>query len=322
MALFHEEEANAISYRVAQQVLKDGRGAESSNGSYGKRVWAALWKLKIPNKIKVFGWRACHDIRRQDVWAGSVKILQKGCTDQYDLLHLLEYLLDRLSLEEVEVFFTQAWFIWSRRNSVLHGGKFIDPGTLNRRAAEYLQEYKHAQEQLDAEPVMQNSREAWEPPPESAVKLNFDAAVFSEVNRTGVGAIIHNYKSEVMAAMSARGPAVHGSEKGELLACRKAIEFAIDAGFSRLVIEGDNVNVIKAISSQAANISLLGNVVEDIKHLIRGLQWMSTSHIRQSGNKVAHVLAQYARIIVEDLYWIEDSPPPVIEQLYQDVCLL
>ena len=50
------------AYRVAQQVLKDGRGAESSNGSYGKRVWAALWKLKIPNKIKVFEWRACHDI--------------------------------------------------------------------------------------------------------------------------------------------------------------------------------------------------------------------------------------------------------------------
>ena len=89
-ALFHEEEADAIckiplsrrsvvdsitwlhnkngkfivklAYRVAQQVLKVGKGAESSNGGYGNQVWAALWKLKIPNKIKVFGWRACHDI--------------------------------------------------------------------------------------------------------------------------------------------------------------------------------------------------------------------------------------------------------------------
>ena len=25
-------------------------------------MWAAIWKLQIPNKIKVFGWRACHDI--------------------------------------------------------------------------------------------------------------------------------------------------------------------------------------------------------------------------------------------------------------------
>ena len=74
-----------------------------------------------------------------------------------------------------------------------------------------------------------------------------------------------------MAAMSARGLAVHSSEEDELLTCRKAVEFAIDAGFSKLVLEGDNVNVMQAISSQEANISLLGNVVEDIKHLIRGL---------------------------------------------------
>jgi len=218
MALFHEKEADAIckipfsrrsvfdsitwlhnkngkftvksAYRVAQQVLKVGRGAESSNGRYGKQVWSALWKLKIPNKIKVFGWRACHDIlltrlyltkRRiisdnmcpiccrcpestihvlwecaatQNVWASSVKILQKGCTGQNDLLHLLEYLLDPLSLEEVEVFLIHAWLIWNRHNSVIHGGRFIDPVTFNQRAVEYLEEYKHAQQQLHVETVM------------------------------------------------------------------------------------------------------------------------------------------------------------------------
>ena len=96
----------------------------------------------------------------------------------------------------------------------------------------------------------------------------------------------------------------------------------MDAGFSRLVIEGDNVNAIQALFSPLVNHSLLGNVVDDIKHLIRGLQWVSISHTRRSGNKVAHVLAQHARNIVKDLYWIEDSPPPVMEQLYQDACHL
>ena len=122
---------------------------------------------------------------------------------------------------------------------------------------------------------MQISTEAWKPPPESAFKLNFDAAVFFEVNRFSVGAIIRNYKGEIMATMSARGPAVYSNEEGGLLACRKVTEFGIDVGFSKLVIERDNVNVIKAISLQTTNLSLLGNVVDNIKHLIRGLQCVS-----------------------------------------------
>ena len=52
-----------------------------------------------------------------------------------------------------------------------------------------------------------------------------------------------------MATMSVRGPAVHSSEEGELLTGQKAVEFAIDASFSKLVLEGDNVNVMQAISS-------------------------------------------------------------------------
>ena len=54
--------------------------------------------------------------------------------------------------------------------------------------------------------------------------------------KTGFGAIIRNDKGEVMAAMSAGGPLVSSSEEAELLACRKAVEFATDAGFSELVI--------------------------------------------------------------------------------------
>ena len=47
-----------------------------------------------------------------------------------------------------------------------------------------------------------------------------------------------------------------------------------------------------------------------------------TSKIRRGGNKVAHVLAQHARNLEDELYWLEDSPSPVLEALYQDALLL
>ena len=64
------------------------------------------------------------------------------------------------------------------------------------------------------------------------------------------------------------------------------------------------------------NTSLFGNDVDDIHHLIRGLQWSSVCCIRRGGNRVAHALAQCTRnTLDDDLYWQEDSPPPAIEAL-------
>ena len=74
-----------------------------------------------------------------------------------------------------------------------------------------------------------------------------------------------------MAAMAVKGPEVSSSIAAKLLACRKAIEFAVDAGFSELVIEGDNSLVMTTISTMKIDQSLVGNVVGDIQHLIHNL---------------------------------------------------
>ena len=37
---------------------------------------------------------------------------------------------------------------------------------------------------------------------------------------------------------------------------------------------------------------------------------------------MAHVLAQYARNLDEDLCWLEDTPPPALAALYHDASLL
>lgn len=170
--------------------------------------------------------------------------------------------------------------------------------------------------------VVHSISEVWKPPPSLVFKLNFDATIFSDSHRAEFGAIICNDKGEVMAATTAKGPYVRSSDEVELLACRKAIEFAIDVGFAELVIEGDNVNVMNAISAYEADLSLLGNVVDNVRHLLCGLQWVTIYCTRRGGNRVAHALVQYARNIYDDIFWMEDSPPPAMEALYHDSLLL
>ena len=110
------------AYKVARRMRGEGSRAESSGGCVGKLVWPVLWKLYVPNKIKIFGWWACNDIlptkcnlvRRkiinddkchicsrevesithalwgcaavQDVWAGSILKLQKGVSAFSDFM--------------------------------------------------------------------------------------------------------------------------------------------------------------------------------------------------------------------------------------------
>ena len=96
-------------------------------------------ETKIPNKMKVFAWRVCNDIlptkmnlvnRRiitdascpictrfpetavhvlwdcdaaQDVQAGSLKSLQKGKHGLLDMFQLMEYLMEQLAREDLEL---------------------------------------------------------------------------------------------------------------------------------------------------------------------------------------------------------------------------
>ena len=144
-------------------------------------------------------------------------------------------------------------------------------------------------------------------------KLNFDAVMFSELRFSGVGAMIRNEKGEVMAAMSARGPQVGESAVVEIIACRRALEFAGEAGFTDLVVEGDNLSVMKSLAA-----SWLGHIIQDIKGLTRSLRNVSFSYVRRATNSVAHGLVRYAKNIREDMYWMEENPPPVLEALCYD----
>ena len=131
-------------YHVACEVLKHEGWAECSCGGDMQQVWQALWKMRVPNKIKIFGWRVFHGIlptwfnlgkkkiiresvgpictrlpenelhvfweypTAQDVWAGSRIKIQKCNLGQHDMVQLFQYLLDRLDTNEVELFFIQA----------------------------------------------------------------------------------------------------------------------------------------------------------------------------------------------------------------------
>ena len=126
----------------------------------------------------------------------------------------------------------------------------------------------------------------------------------------------------MMATISTKRGTVRDSEEVKVMACRKALEFAIDAGFTEVILEGDNAMVMKTISQAQPNFSELGLIYEDIWCLVAGFRFISINCVRHSANSVAHALARFARLIDNETVWMEEDPPPVVDALYLDSSLL
>ena len=102
----------------------------------------------------------------------------------------MEDLLERLTFDEMDLFWAQAWFIWNQRNCVVHGGKLKDLSSLNERAEQFVDDFKQAQNHLTIQTRQPLSGDVRQPPPQSEYKLNFDATVFWGLDRSGYRAII------------------------------------------------------------------------------------------------------------------------------------
>ena len=96
-------------------------------------------------------------------------------------------------------------------------------------------------------------------------KVNFNVVVFADLDTSGVGVVMRNDKGEVMASLATRGPPVRDSEEVEVLACQRTLEFAVKVGFSELILEGDNLTVMKSLISLKPNRSRLGHIYEEIQ---------------------------------------------------------
>ena len=128
-------------------------------------------------------------------------------------------------------------------------------------------------------------------------------ACFDDGAASGYGVVIRNEKGEVMAAIVERGGAVRDSEEVEVMACRKVLEFAIDAGFTEIILEGDNALVMKVISQAQQDFSQLGLIYEDIWCLAVGFRTITYNCVRRSANSIAHALARFARLLDQEIVW-------------------
>lgn len=78
------------------------------------------------------------------------------------------------------------------------------------------------------------------------------------------------------------------------MASRKAMEFALEIGLTKVIIEGDLDTIYKELNSTDPSLVMHEHVIEDIKLLVPSFVSYNFTHAHRQGNNVAHALAGLA----------------------------
>lgn len=135
----------------------------------------------------------------------------------------------------------------------------------------------------------------WRPPDSHCYKVNFDVAVFHELNRAGIGVIVRDCGGAALGAVSSSIPLAQSVANVEALACLRAVKFALEIGLTRVVFEGDSAIIIGALIQENSEVASYGNVLEDIRQHVGAFQFVVFSHTSRVCNSIADALAKKAK---------------------------
>ena len=135
----------------------------------------------------------------------------------------------------------------------------------------------------------------WIPSVRDIVKEKFIGAWLPESGEGRIGVVIHNSKSEVMAAMLEKITKPPLVEVLELLAARRAAMFTMEVGFHWAVLEGDAASVVFT-NFWYGTFFRWSNFKRHSLSLANSFQSLSFPHVVKQGNVVAHALVQRAKL--------------------------
>ena len=101
------------------------------------------------------------------------------------------------------------------------------------------------------------------------VKANFDGAIFTKEHRSGIGVVLRDDQDSVLASLSRQVSQVYNPLEIKALAAEAALRFALELGFSQVVLKGDSQVLMEALINDNVFLSSDGLLIDDIRMATR-----------------------------------------------------
>ncbi|MBA0819014.1 hypothetical protein Gohar_000120 [Gossypium harknessii] len=202
-------------------------------------------------------------------------------------------------------------------NKLIHEGtKFSMPHLLGFIRG-YEQDLWLVRENLCVSTTLMRN-EVWRPPDYGFIKINFDASFIPGNNFAIIVILARNHKGEVIEAVTYLVEDVDDTFVAEARACERALILVKLKGFRRLIVEGDSLAVIKKLTKNEEDRSIIRPIVHNIHRLRQGFDEVSYQFVNRPLNAVAHTLAVEGRHRKVCGAWVDGLPVTVRSVVEED----
>jgi len=154
-------------------------------------------------------------------------------------------------------------------------------------------------------------KQTWSPPAEGILKVNVDGSFLPGSSKGSWGFVIRSHEGAVvMAGAGSPGP-VHDALMAETLACKYAMEAAVQLGIAHVALETDSSQLKDALVSSELDLSVVWGLFQELRSSASDdFISFSVTKIHRSCNSLAHELAAMGQSWDPGQYhhWIDPLP--------------
>ena len=147
----------------------------------------------------------------------------------------------------MELFAVQVWSIWNQRNKLRLNQSCCLTKDLQKMAVESWNEIRRSNLRLNRFSSSPTHHNVWTAPALDSYKINYDGALSSADNKSGIGIVVWDCHGEVIASLIQQLDQAYQPMEVEAMVANKAVEFGSESGLHNAIIEGDSIVVAKAL---------------------------------------------------------------------------
>ncbi|XP_026416837.1 uncharacterized protein LOC113312290 [Papaver somniferum] len=240
-----------------------------------KPIWKALWKMKLPHRVKLFIWKCLKN---------AIPTRNTNTADNEYWRSLLMF---------------GCWVIWKERCDCVFQDKALNPNNTVARIKHYMSQlsFNHIRvNSLEGNPITSTGIPNSSSRDVNTVKVFVDASFNNLTNECGTGMVICDCTGAVTGVKGSYATGVRDSETGECMAVMEALSWIKEKGFQKIDIVADAETVVKHITMEELFVSWENRkIIRNIKSILSSFNFCSITHVKRGGIFLADLISKKTR---------------------------